>query len=96
MRARDVRAIAFCVVTTAAVLIGSAATLHNYPACLGLTVAWAAFVLTRPRMIRVFRRLRGEPDWSGYFDEGGRRFTVSPGRSEPERPASSPRPAERR
>jgi len=26
-------------------------------------------VLTRPRMLRVYRRLRGEPDWGGYFKD---------------------------
>jgi hypothetical protein len=67
MRARDVRAIAFCAITTAAVLaVGYLAT-RNYLASLGVAAAYAAIVLTRPRMLRVFRRLRGDPDWSGYY-----------------------------
>lgn len=67
MRARDVRAILFCVVTTAALFAVAFVFTRNYVASLGLTGAWAAWVLTRPRMIRVMRRLRGDPDWSGYF-----------------------------
>ena len=67
MRARDVRAIAFCVITILAVLAVSALATRNYLASVGLTGAYAAIVLTRPRMLRVFRRLRGDPDWSGYF-----------------------------
>jgi hypothetical protein len=68
MRRRDARAIVFCVTTTIAVFAISYVALANYLVSLALTGAWAAFVLTRPRMQRVFRRLRGEPDWSGYFE----------------------------
>lgn len=67
MRPRDARAIAFCATTTLLLLLGSALLLHSLLISLALTGAWAALVLTRPRMIRVMRRLRGEPDWSGYF-----------------------------
>jgi hypothetical protein len=71
MRARDVRALAFCGTTTLALLAGAILLTHNYVAALALTVAYAALLLTRPRMIRVFRRMRGEPDWGGYFDNQG-------------------------
>ena len=47
----------------------SFALTQNYVVALGLTGAYAAFVLTRPRMLRVYRRLRGEPDWGGYFKD---------------------------
>lgn len=90
MRARDVRAIVFCAVTTALLFAGAMVLLHNYLVALALTAAYGAWLLTRPRMIRVFRRLRGDPDWSGYFDNGD----VS--RHGTGRPASPPRPAERR
>jgi hypothetical protein len=68
MRRRDARAILFCVTTTMVVLVISYLAFLSYIVSLALTGAWAAFVLTRPRMQRVFRRLRGEPDWSGYFE----------------------------
>ena len=93
MRARDARAISFCGVTTVALLGGSWLLLHNPLVSVALTAAYDAWLLTRPRMIRVIRRLRGEPDWSGYFDNEGTRFTHG---SEPGRAASSPRPVERR
>jgi len=67
MRARDVRAIAFCAVTTILVLGVCALVTRNYFASVGLAAAYAAVILTRPRMLRVFRRLRGDPDWSGYY-----------------------------
>jgi hypothetical protein len=67
MRARDARAIAFCIVTTVAVFGVVLALSRNYIAAVAATAAWAALVLTRPRMQRVIRRLRGGPDWSGYF-----------------------------
>ena len=48
-------------------LVLSALLIRNVVASLGLTGAYAAIVFTRPRMLRVFRRLRGSPDWSGYY-----------------------------
>lgn len=93
MRARDVRAIAFCSVSMLALLLGSLMLLRSLVVSLALTAAYGAVVLTRPRMIRVWRRLNGEPDWSGYFDNGGERTPVSRGPG----PAASPsRPAGRR
>jgi hypothetical protein len=67
MRARDVRAIAFCVGTTVLLVVAAYLYLWDYLKTLLIGGAWAAFVCTRPRMLRVFRRLRGEPDWSGYY-----------------------------
>jgi hypothetical protein len=98
MRARDIRAIGFCVITTTALFAVSLLLLHSYLAALGLTAAYAAWILTRPRMTRLLHRLRGDPDWSGYFDngghDGGRRDRLS--RRAPGGPVSPPRPAERR
>jgi len=67
MRPRDVRAIAFCALTILGLAALSFVISQNYGVALGLTAAYAIFVLTRPRMLRVYRRLRGEPDWGGYF-----------------------------
>jgi hypothetical protein len=67
MRARDVRALAFCAITTLLLLGGSYLLLQSALISLALTAGWLALVLTRPRMQRVIRRLRGEPDWNGYF-----------------------------
>jgi hypothetical protein len=69
MRARDVRAIAFCAVSAFGLFIVVYLILGSYLAAVALTGAWLAFVLTRPRMQRVLRRMRGEPDWSGYFKD---------------------------
>jgi hypothetical protein len=69
MRPRDARAIGFCAVTIVALAAVSFGVSQNYLVALGLTAAYAAFVLTRPRMLRVYRRLRGEPDWGGYFKD---------------------------
>ena len=92
MRARDVRAISFCAGATAVLFGGSLALLHSLVASLALTVACDAWLLTRPRMLRVYRRLRGDPGWSGYFDNEGTRFTPGPA---PGRAPSTPHPAER-
>ena len=92
MRARDVHAIWFCVISMLVLLVGSLLLAHNLIISLALTAAYGVLVLTRPRMLRVYRRLRGDPDWSGYFDNDGKRtkFNRAPG------PAASPtRPAGR-
>ena len=39
----------------------------NFLALIAIVGAYNVWILTRPRMVRVFRRLRGIPDWSGYF-----------------------------
>jgi len=95
MRARDARAITFCTVSTLALLGAALLLTRSLVVALALTAAYAALALTRPRMIRVFRRLRGDPDWSGYFDNEGTstRLQVRRGPG----PAASPsRPAARR
>ena len=93
MRARDVRAIAFCSITTVLLLAVTWVLLANPVVSLALTGGYAAWLLTRPRMQRVFSRLRGDPDWSGYFSNEP--VDIKPKRG-PERAAPSPRPAERR
>jgi small basic protein len=60
MRARDTRAIAFCVVTIVVVCLGVGFGSNNW---------LAAAVVT---MVRVFQRLRGdsiESKWQSYFSE---------------------------
>ena len=69
MRPRDARALAFCAFTILALAAVSFALSQDYLVAGGLTMAYAAFILTRPRMLRVYRRLRGEPDWGGYFKD---------------------------
>lgn len=69
MRPRDARALTFCAVSILALAALSFALSQSYVVTLGLTGAYAAFILTRPRMLRVYRRLRGEPDWGGYFKD---------------------------
>jgi hypothetical protein len=67
MRARDRRAIGFWLSST--VVVGLVAYLLSGDLLVfaGIVAAYNAWILTRPRMVRVFRRLRGDPDWSGYF-----------------------------
>jgi len=60
MRRRDIRAIGFCLVTTLAVAISTWAALGSWILAGLLATAWLVFILTRPRMIRVMRRLRGD------------------------------------
>jgi len=67
MRGRDVRAILFCVATTILLFVVSFLLFHNFIVTLALVAGYDAWLLTRPRMQRVFRRLRGDADWSGYF-----------------------------
>lgn len=69
IRARDLRAIAFCVVTAPLAAYVAFSLISDRLIAGAVTVAYAAFIGTRPRMIRVYRRLRGENhwDWSGYY-----------------------------
>lgn len=67
MRARDARALLFCATSTALLLVVTYLVLRSTLIAGGLTAAYLVLLLTRPRMRRVLRRLRGEPDWSGYF-----------------------------
>jgi uncharacterized protein (DUF58 family) len=60
LRARDLRAIAFLLVSTLAVLVVAGLVMKHLVAALAVTAAYAVWIATRPRMIRVGRRLRGE------------------------------------
>lgn len=68
MRARDVRAIAFWLSSSLVLLVATYLATRGVIASVALTAAYNAWLLTRPRMRRVFRRLRGETvDFSGYY-----------------------------
>lgn len=70
IRARDFRAILFCVVTSLLIAAGVFLVAHSVIVAAALTGAWLAWLLSRRRMRRVIRRLRGEPEddgWGGYF-----------------------------
>jgi hypothetical protein len=69
MRARDKRAIAFCVTSTIVLLAMTQAAFDNWIAATALAGAYAIWLLTRPRMIRVMRRMRGETvEKSSYYE----------------------------
>jgi hypothetical protein len=68
LRPRDVRAIAFWIVTSLALLVVAYAFARSVIVAAALAAAYNCWLLTRPRMRRVFRRLRGETiDFSGYY-----------------------------
>jgi uncharacterized protein involved in cysteine biosynthesis len=68
MRARDVRAIAFWITSSLVLLVAVFLATHGVIAAAALTAAYNAWLLTRPRMRRVFRRMRGEATgFSGYY-----------------------------
>ena len=67
MRGRDVRAILFCLLTAIALFVVAYLLSRSYLASVALTGGYVAWLLTRPRMQRVMRRLNGAPDWSGYY-----------------------------
>jgi hypothetical protein len=71
MRQRDVTAIAFCTVTILGLFAAIVALSRSYLAAFCIAAAYALWLLTRPRMIRVSRRLRGRKisEWRGYFDD---------------------------
>jgi hypothetical protein len=70
MRGRDVRAIAFVGATSLLLLAATYLLSKSVIGSAALTAAWLAFALTRPRMRRVMRRLRGEDDgWTGYYQD---------------------------
>ncbi len=60
MSARDIRALAFWLIGTAAILALAGRMLDRWPFAFALAAAFSAFVLTRPRMIRMLRRLCGQ------------------------------------
>ena len=69
MRPRDLRAIAFWITTSLVLLVGVFLLTDGVITAVAITGAYNLWLLTRPRMRRVFRRLRGESasDWSGYY-----------------------------
>jgi hypothetical protein len=60
MRPRDARALLFWVASTVAVILAVQAGLRNWLLTAIAVAAYNAWLLSRPRMIRMFRRLRGE------------------------------------
>jgi hypothetical protein len=68
MRSRDVRAVGFWVTSTIVILCLANLVFRNWLASGSLAAAYSVWVLTRPRMVRVFRRLCGETvEREGYF-----------------------------
>ena len=60
MRPRDARAVLFWIATSIALFIAMEVAFHGWLLSLLAVAAYNAFLLSRPRMMRVFRRLRGE------------------------------------
>jgi hypothetical protein len=70
MRARDVRAIGFWIASSVALLIVAIVLLGVGPATLAFVAAYNVWLLTRPRMVRVLRRLRGQSlERIGYYED---------------------------
>jgi hypothetical protein len=70
MRSRDVRAIIFLFATSLAVFGMSWLAAHKLIVACALTAAYDVWLLTRPRMRRVVRRLRGETvDFTSYYQD---------------------------
>ena len=68
IRARDARALAFCMLTIPLVYFAASRLLDGGLATAATTGAYACLVLTRPRMIRVYRRLAGQRlERSSYY-----------------------------
>jgi hypothetical protein len=71
IRRRDIQALAFCLLTLPLLFIALSYVLQAWqPAAVG-ALAYAIWLCTRARMIRVFRRLRGdqEVEWRGYYED---------------------------
>jgi hypothetical protein len=60
MRPRDARAILFWIATSIVLFLALEMAVHRWLLCLFAVAAYNAWLLSRPRMVRVFRRLRGE------------------------------------
>lgn len=71
MRERDLQAIVFCAASTALLLAGLLFVSRNVIVAVALTAAYDAWLLTRPRMLRVIRRLRGEKLERGNYYKNG-------------------------
>lgn len=69
MRVRDVRAIVFWITTSLLLLVASYGLSHSVVVTAALLAAYNAWILTRPRARRVVGRIRGDVDWSGYYQD---------------------------
>ncbi|HSV01732.1 MAG TPA: hypothetical protein VLI41_00875 [Phenylobacterium sp.] len=69
MRARDVRAIVFWITTSLLLLVFSYGLTRSVIVAAALAAAYNAWLLTRRRARRVVGRLKGEVDWSGYYQD---------------------------
>jgi hypothetical protein len=69
MRARDVRAIAFWIASSIVLVFGAYLLSRSVLVSAALVGAYNAWLLTRPRARRVVGRLRGDIDWSGYYQD---------------------------
>jgi hypothetical protein len=71
MRPRDARAILFWIATSIGLFLALEATFQRWVLALLATAAYNAWLLSRPRMVRVFRRIRGErlERSGGYFTD---------------------------
>ncbi|HTK33859.1 MAG TPA: hypothetical protein VL358_01060 [Caulobacteraceae bacterium] len=68
IKARDMRAIAFCIATIALVMAAAFQLFGSWLPTGASTAAYAVWILTRARMIRVYRRLGGESvERSSYY-----------------------------
>jgi uncharacterized protein (DUF58 family) len=69
MRPRDARAILFWIASSIVLFLAVEAAFHRWVLSLLAVAAYNAWLLSRPRMLRVFRRLRGErfERSDGYF-----------------------------
>jgi hypothetical protein len=71
IRGRDIRAIAFCTLSIPAVFALAFVLLADWRPAAAVAAGYAVWLLTRARMIRVMRRLRGETivERGGYYQE---------------------------
>jgi len=69
MRARDVRAFAFWIASSIVLVFGAYLLSRSVLVSAALVGAYNAWLLTRPRARRVVGRLRGDIDWSGYYQD---------------------------
>jgi hypothetical protein len=68
VRARDLRALSFCLISIPLLYAIAEAWSGDRLMSAAITAAYAAIILSRPRMIRVYRRLSGERiERSSYY-----------------------------
>lgn len=68
MRRRDAQAIWTFVITALGLTALIFLLTKNILASLAVCGAYSTFILTRPRARRIRSRLRGDADWSNYFE----------------------------